>query len=230
MGLLQNGYRHNLTGKIVGGTNLDGANPFVQVYWGHRAAANRNIFASEGITDDLAAVPSGARPHVAWIMARKAGGLSSYQEAVGTSTGSLSLASGWNLVGNTTGAGTAEAPLQLVVSMVGTSTGISTVTGNILAALGMVGSSTGSGTATGSINALAWAVGAAAGTSTATLTRYATGRLYGAITPFTELSPENLAASVIAAAVDSPIHANIKQVNDYTVTGDGQSGTEWGPV
>jgi hypothetical protein len=229
MGLLQNGYCHNLSGKIVGATNLDGANPFSQIYWGHRTAANRNIFASEGITDDLVSVPSGARPSIAWIMARKAGGLSSANEAVGTSTASLSMASGWNLAASTTATSSGQATLQLVVSMVGTSTGSATVTGNILAALGMVGSSTGSGTATGTINAIAWAYGEAVGTSTATLTRYATGRLYGAITPFTDLSPEGLASAVIAAAQISPIHSDVRKVNSYTVTGDGQSGSEWGP-
>jgi hypothetical protein len=139
------------------------------------------------------------------------------------------MASGWNLAASTTATSSGQATLQLVVSMVGTSTGSATVTGNILAALGMVGSSTGSGTATGTINAIAWAYGEAVGTSTATLTRYATGRLYGAITPFTDLSPEGLASAVIAAAQISPIHSDVRKVNSYTVTGDGQSGSEWGP-
>lgn len=30
--------------------------------------------------------------------------------------------------------------------------------------------------------------------------------------------------------VVAPVEANIKQVNDITVTGDGQTGTEWGPA
>jgi hypothetical protein len=38
------------------------------------------------------------------------------------------------------------------------------------------------------------------------------------------------AAAVLAAATAAPIAANIKQVNDITVTGDGQTGTEWGPA
>lgn len=54
--------------------------------------------------------------------------------------------------------------------------------------------------------------------------------LSGRWTPFSTLSPEGLAAAVIAAAQVTPIHANIKKVNDYDVTGNGQTGTEWGPA
>lgn len=190
---------------------------------------SRNITAGQGITSDLVGIPSGARHPIAWVMPQKAGALSSTNLAIGSSTVTLSMAAGRNIAATSTGAATGQATLQLVVSMVGTAAGIATVTGNILAALGMSGSSTGSGTATGTINALAWAYGVAEGTSTATLTRYATGRLYGAITPYTELSPQSLASAVLDAASTAPIAANIKKVNDYSVTGDGNT-TPWGPV
>lgn len=68
------------------------------------------------------------------------------------------------------------------------------------------------------------------GVTGATLTRYATGRLAGSITPFTDLSPQSLAAAVMAAAQAEPIHADIRRVNSYAVDGDGQTGTEWGPA
>ena len=74
MGLLQNGFRHNAIGKLFGGTNLDGANPSVHEYRGHLTGRMRNQFAGEGITDDLASVPNGARHPVAWVMARTNGG------------------------------------------------------------------------------------------------------------------------------------------------------------
>lgn len=77
MGLLQNGYRHNLTCKMfVATTSLDGANPAVHNYRGHMAAANRNQLAGEGITDSKAAVPNGNLHSSAWIMPRKPGGMS----------------------------------------------------------------------------------------------------------------------------------------------------------
>jgi hypothetical protein len=38
------------------------------------------------------------------------------------------------------------------------------------------------------------------------------------------------AAAVLAAAQSSPIHADIKAVNGYTVSGAGTSGNPWGPA
>lgn len=264
MGILQNGYRHNLTGKIYGSTNVDGWHPAVGVYQGHRAAANRNIFAGEAITDDLVSVPSGNRPPQVWIMARKSGGMSSHSEARGTTTATLSLASGINLSGLSEGVADALATLQLVVSMQGTSAGSCTVTGNILAALGMSGSAAGVATHSATINALAWGVGTAAGTSTATLTSYATGRLVGTteesgltvagitnsvwnalLSNYTVsgsagntlslagsggVDYNTLAAAILTAAQANPIHSNVKEVNDLTVTGTGVEGDTWGPA
>ena len=77
MALVGGGYRHNLSGKLFGGTNLDGANPSFHVWTQHMTARSKNISASEAITDDKFSVPSGNRHPVAWIMPRKAGGLSS---------------------------------------------------------------------------------------------------------------------------------------------------------
>ncbi len=92
MGLLQNGFRHNLTGKLFGGTNLDGANPSVHVYRGHRAAANRNSLLGEGITDSKAAVPNGALHPVAWILPDKRGGMQArmFEFALSASAAGLS--------------------------------------------------------------------------------------------------------------------------------------------
>lgn len=39
-----------------------------------------------------------------------------------------------------------------------------------------------------------------------------------------------LAAAILAAAQATPIHSNVKQVNDVTVTGTGALGDEWGPA
>ena len=77
MGLLQNGYRHNLIGRVVGTTNLDGWRPEVGVYQRHRAAANRNQVMPGAVTDNKSAVPNGNRAPSAWIMPNKGGGLSS---------------------------------------------------------------------------------------------------------------------------------------------------------
>lgn len=102
MGLLQNGFRHNAIGKLFGGTNLDGANPSVHEYRGHLTGRMRNQFSGEGITDDLASVPNGARHPVAWVMARTNGGMASRNVA------GLTLAPIGAIVGGVTSDATAD--------------------------------------------------------------------------------------------------------------------------
>jgi hypothetical protein len=107
------------------------------------------------------------------------------------------MAQGINIAGLAEGTTpTAEATLQLVVSILASAAGVATAEGNINAALGLAGSASGEASQSALISALAWAIGQADGSCAAALTSYATGRLYGSITPFTDLSPENLAASV----------------------------------
>lgn len=204
MGLLANGFRDGSgVYQTFGGTVSNNAYPGAHFANWHRTGAMRNLTAGEGITSELVGLPSGARHPIAWMLPQKAGALSSHNLARGSSTASLSLASGRNLSATADGSSTASASLQLVVSMQGTADGAATASGTLQAALGMVGSSAGSCAASAIIGALAWATGSAAGSSTATLTPYATGRLYGSITPFTELSPQSLAASVWTTALAS---------------------------
>jgi hypothetical protein len=77
MGLLQNGYRQRLTHKVIGATNQDNANASVQVYQGHRTAANRNMLTGEGISSKLAGVPDGNLAPSAWILPYTGGRMSS---------------------------------------------------------------------------------------------------------------------------------------------------------
>jgi hypothetical protein len=39
-----------------------------------------------------------------------------------------------------------------------------------------------------------------------------------------------IAAAVLSAAEVNPIHANVKEVNDYTVDGTGTDQDPWGPA
>ena len=39
-----------------------------------------------------------------------------------------------------------------------------------------------------------------------------------------------IAVAVLAAAQTTPIHSDIRKVNGYTIDGDGQDATPWGPV
>ena len=65
-------------------------------------ARSKNISASEAITDDKFSVPSGNRHPVAWIMPRKAGGLSSNFTVTASMSLTASGAYGRNINTNTT--------------------------------------------------------------------------------------------------------------------------------
>ena len=196
MGLLQNGYRHNLTGKLFGGTSLDGANPSVHVYRGHRTAANRNILAGEAITDRLASVPSGNRPSQAWIMARTSGGMSS-RNVAGLSIGAFGAgAMGVNIDGSADITFTADATAQLIASAIGSATFTVTASGSALATLNAVGTASFTLTTSGTMGALAWGVGAAGITVNATLTSYAKGFMQGSTIGGGAITNESVAAAV----------------------------------
>ena len=196
MGLLQNGFRHNLTGKLFGGTAIDGANPSVHVYRGHRTAANRNILAGEAITDPLASVPSGNRPSQAWIMARTSGGMSSRNVANLTVTVGGSGAMGVNGVGSSTLTFTADATGGLIASAIGSATFTVTASGSALATLNAVGSATFTLTTSGTMGALAWGEGAAGLTVSATLTSYAKGFMVGSTIDTSTLTADQVASAV----------------------------------
>lgn len=277
---MQNGFRHNAIGKLFGGTNLDGANPSVHEYSGHLTARMRNQFAGEGITDDLASVPNGARHPVAWVMARANGGMASRSAAalafipagaaVGgvTSPGEATLtltpaATAWPLDDSvqirTASASitftVADADGQLISSGSGSaSMAFSTNTPLLTASLAAIGSSSFALSASGALGAEASGEGAAsmafsmaatilptvdtppARTATAnfaitgTLVPYAIGQMVGSTVDTSILTVDAIAAGVLAAALTSPIAANIRRVNDVTVTGTGEVGSEWGPA
>lgn len=279
MGLLQNGFRHNAIGKLFGGTNLDGANPSVHEYRGHLTGRMRNQFSGEGIADDLASVPNGARHPAAWIMARANGGMAS-RNVSGMTLGPVGLAVGgvtsaataafaltpaataWPLDDSVqVGAGSAsitfavaDADGQLISSGEGAAAfAFSTNAPLLTASLGGVGSASFALTASGALGAEASATGSAsilfamaatilpavdtppARTATASfaitgnLTPYAIGQMIGSTVDTSILTVDAIAAAVLAAALTTPIAANVRKVNDTTVQGTGATGDEWGP-
>ena len=64
---------------------------------------------------------------------------------------------------------------------------------------------------------------------TGTLQPYAIGHMSGSTVDNSVLTVDAITAALIAAAMASPLHANVKRVNDVVVSGDGQPGSEWGP-
>ena len=166
--------------------------------------------------------PSGYRPPYSHSMASKSGGLKSFLEPQGTATVTGSMAAGRNIAATSEGLATVTGTGSLVVSGAGTASGVATVTGNVNAALGAVGTTSGSATATGSIKALAWAVGQSGGAGGVSAVIFATGQLQGSITPYTELSPQSLAAEVWNATASSYTESGTMgfKVNSAASAGD----------
>lgn len=64
---------------------------------------------------------------------------------------------------------------------------------------------------------------------TGALTPYAIGQMIGSTVDTSILTVDAIAAAVLAAALTTPIAANVRKVNDTTVQGTGATGDEWGP-
>lgn len=198
MALLQNGFRYASSGvRIFGATASNNAYPSALIGNWDKIACKRNLTAGEGISSDLAGVPSGYTNKYTFVMPQKAGGIKSFRESEGAATVSGAMAAGKNAQGSADGAATVTGTAQLVVSGTGSAAGAATVAGNVNAALGAVGSVAGAASTTATIGALAWGVGSSNGVATATAVRYATGELVGSIAPAVTLDAANFSAYLL---------------------------------
>lgn len=92
MGLLGNGFRHNLAGRITTATtNIDGCNASVIPASRNLAAFRRNMLVGSATLDSRSSVPDGCRHPVAWLMPQVAGGLSTRNSIIGAGGLALSI-------------------------------------------------------------------------------------------------------------------------------------------
>jgi hypothetical protein len=141
---------------------------------------------------------NGYNTHGAWFPAPKAGGLAAYRTADFGLTGAANGALGMNIDGDGTITFTVpNADMQLVVSADGTATITFSQTGALAGALAADGAASFAiATNTPILGAIISAIASGTITFSADGTVEAIGNLAGDITPFTTLSPENLAAAV----------------------------------
>lgn len=190
--------------------------------WSRGDRMNQSV--GEGISSKLASIPSGTRPPGPWVLAYQAGAIASFTGCkVVVAVDNLNVASGRNIDGSTTITVTVpDAQLQLTVSGSGSATISFTATGNLAGGAFVDGSATFSFTvSSATLGAIVDLVGQSNVSVTASALINAIGSLAGDITPFTTLSPENLAAAVLNAAAATPIASNVKQMNDATMYGTG---------
>lgn len=175
-----------------------------------------------------AAIPGGHLSPSAWALPRTAGGMSAINQAGATlQAGPLNLAEGRNIGGDTTFAIVLDdAALQLVVSATGEAVFTFTQSGALAGALQAAGAATATfAVSAATLGAIIDAIAAASFSLTGSATPRATGALAGDITPFTELSPQNLAAAVwgaLASAINDPGTAGA------ALLAAGSAGDPWG--
>ena len=151
--------------------------------------------------DKRSAIPAGHRDGGAWALPLIAGELvCNTIDGVGT-VAPLNLAGGLNAEAALAGAGTLTAAAQLILSAVAALSGLGTMSAAAKGKLEAAASLAGSGALTSALAALAGAVAALGGVGSLTGTPRGTGSMSATITPFTDLSPQSLAASVWNALV-----------------------------
>ena len=158
--------------------------------------------------DQKAGTPNGYLHPGSWIMPQKSGGMSSYTRILGEGAAAAGIAGGKNAVATLTGSGDiTNATAALIVSAIATLTGTGALAGNANALLQAVAELAGTGSLAATRSALANAVATLTGSGAMAPTIRATGELAADLTPFTDLSPQTLAAAVWSSAQGSFLYA-----------------------
>jgi hypothetical protein len=164
-------------------------------------------------------------------MPQKGGALSSRNTTSFTISPSGSGAMGAPISGSTTINITIAGTGGLITSGSGSASMTITTIGSILATVSTTGNASFAITTnTPLLGALGFVNANATMVFSGSLTAYAKGFMTGSTIDSSVLTVDTIAAGVIAASATSPIYADIRKVNSYNVTGNGQTGTEWGPL
>jgi hypothetical protein len=146
---------------------------------------------------DKSAFNNGYADLFAWHLSPKAGGLGSTNNLVGIAAVTPALSSGINVGATIAGVGDLTPPsLSLVTALASALAGTGAITADLAASLQLAASLAGSGDLTGSLGLIGWVVANLTGTGSITADARGTLSMSADITPFSELSPESLAAAV----------------------------------
>jgi hypothetical protein len=182
--------------------------------WGRTDLRNQSV--GEGIASELAGIPYGHLAPSSWNLPYQGGAMSAYTYIGATFTvDPLNVAGGVSSDGSSTITFTVgPSLLELISSAVGGCNVVFTV-----GPAALPGALNGSGSSMltftvgpNTLGAVIDLIGGSMVTFTESGSTTAIGILAGDITPYTPLSPENLAAAVIAASQVTPIVADSKNV------------------
>lgn len=165
---------------------------YVRTNWG-QSGRIYNVYSD---IDDTSAVPVGYLHPNALVMPMKPGGMGVTFRGAGD-VNDLNLAGGVAAEATLTGSGDITSAIgQLIVSAAATLTGSGSLSADAVAFLNAAATLAGSGSLTAAIDAIGHAAAELDGAGSMTSTIRATGTLEAEITPFTDLSPQSLAAAV----------------------------------
>ncbi len=187
-------------GRLRSGvTTIAGAGLMVAVGNAFLPGASRSRFGSQALTAPFGSAPEGYVHPQAWILPQKPGSLKVYPAAQVTVTAAANLNIGRPLAGDVTVDFTTSANLDMVVAFSGSATIDFTVAASLDGIVNVSGDATIDFSPTASLDMLVALVGSSPFSFTLSGSQSGVTSLTGSITPFTELSPQNLAASVWSA-------------------------------
>lgn len=187
--------------SMTSGRPIGGAQPAFEAATRFRGD-RLNRYVNENWSNKVGDLPSGyGFGGGALVPALKTGGLSSYQGEAITFSQSGTMISAMTLIGPASFSITGTGGLGLIITLSANGTFTFSQTGNVNLTIGLSGSGTWSITPTGALNLLIPVAGSSSFsiTSSANLKGYV--GLSGDITPFTELSPQSLAAALLNAPI-----------------------------
>ena len=143
----------------------------------------RNFTAGEGITTNLAGIPSGYRNRYAWMMPQSPGAITARRTMIGDGDASASIAGGVNGSATLAGTGDLVGAAALVISMIAALTGTGTISSAaVLAFLDLASALAGEGDLAGAATAIGHAAAALEGEGDAEGVATALGTLASSIT------------------------------------------------
>jgi hypothetical protein len=216
--------------RFMAGT-ASSVEPQLRSNW-NQAGRNRNkIYRDQRDADELYGIAPGLYAGYTWMIPQRNGAMASHDNAVFGMTGTGTLYGGVTATAPATfGISTNTPAGELVVTVqpgaAPSTFGFTTNTPELTASISGDGTSTfGFSTNTPILGAIAsLTITPTSFGFDGTLTAYAIGIMEGT-TAEAGVTVDNIVTALEAAIL--PV--NIVKVNDYTVTGNGQTGSEWGP-
>lgn len=189
-------------GRFAGGTTQCERSNF------NKSGSYRNFFSHRNPSMtasfvDKSSFPNGYVPPYTWVIPQSSGGMAIYNGingsgllSPGTMSAGMNISVRSDSLGMVGNGGISSAGLALIVQGVSNILGSGTLNSSIIGKLEATVSMSGSGDIQGSLGALASAVCEIVSTSSMSNDINAYANISADISPFTDLSPENLAASV----------------------------------